>query len=73
MKVETITGAAIAALISFLNALLALFMNDKEMTFAMIQQAAWVSMIVGALIQFLKDYQALSTRKLISNITGGGQ
>ena len=72
MKVETISGAVIAALISFGNALLALFMNDTSMTFGAITQAAWVGMIVGASVQFLKDYQSLSTRRAIGKLTGTG-
>ena len=72
MNVNTITGALLAALLSFANALLALFVNDAEMTFAMIKQAAWVSMILGAVIQFIKDYQALSVRRLVNNVSGTG-
>lgn len=73
MNVSTIGGALIAALISFMNALLALYMNDPELSFGMISQAAWVGMIGGGLVQFFKDYQALSTRRVISNITGTGE
>jgi len=69
---NTVVGALIAALISFGNALLALYMNDPELTFAMITQAAWVGMIVGAVVQFLKDFQAISSRRLINKITGTG-
>ena len=72
MKIETASGAVIAALISFGNALLALFMNDAELTFGAISQAAWVGMVVGAGVQFLKDYQALSTRRAIGKLTGNG-
>ncbi len=66
MKIETITGAALAALIGFLNALLALFLNNPEFTFGMITQAGWVGLVVGAAVQFLKDYQAISVRRLTS-------
>ena len=72
MNVNTIVGALIAALISFGNALLALFMNDPNLTFGMITQAAWVGIVVGAVVQFLKDYQALSTRRLVNKVTGTG-
>ena len=70
---ETITGALIAALISFLNALVALYLNDPELTFEMIKQSAWIGMIGGATLQFLKDYQALSTRRALSKLTGDGK
>ena len=69
---NTIIGAAIAAAINFLTALTALFVNDPELTFAMIKQAAWVGIIGGALIQFFKDYQAISTRRLVNKVTGSG-
>ena len=69
---NTITGALIAALIGFGNALLALFLNAPEFTFAMITQAGWVGLIVGAGMQFLKDYQAISTRRLVNKVTGSG-
>ncbi len=71
MKLETVLGALIAAVINFLTALVALFANDATLTFGVITQAAWVSMVGGALIQFFKDFQALSTRRVIGNITGG--
>jgi heme/copper-type cytochrome/quinol oxidase subunit 1 len=69
---NTIVGALIAALIGFGNALLALFMNDPELTFAQINQAAWVGLLVGAIVQFLKDYQAISTRRLVNKVTSSG-
>lgn len=73
---NTIVGAAIAAAINFLTALVALFANDAELTFGLISQAAWVSILGGAAIQFFKDYQAISTRRLVNQVTktgdGGG-
>lgn len=72
VNVNTIAGAVIAALISFLNAVLALFLNNPEFTFGMITQAAWVGITVGTAVQFLKDYQALSTRRLVNKVTKTG-
>ena len=76
MAINTLIGALLAASLNFLTALVTLFTNDANMTFAMITQAAWVSMIGGALIQFVKDYQAIATRRLASKVTkskdGGG-
>lgn len=69
---NTIIGAAVAAIINFLTALVALFANDAELTFGLISQAAWVSIIGGAAIQFFKDYQAISTRRLVNKVTGTG-
>ncbi len=67
---ETIGGAVIAALILFGSTLMALFQQDPELTFGMISQAAWVSIIGGSAVAFLKDYQALGSRRLISKMTG---
>lgn len=69
---NTIIGALIAAIISFGNALLAMFLNDPDLTFAMIRQAAWVGLIGGFVVQFFKDYQAITTRRMVSNLTGSG-
>jgi len=69
---NTIIGAVIAALISFGNALLALFLNDPELTFGMIRQAAWVGLVGGFVVQFLKDYQAISTRRAVNSLTDSG-
>lgn len=72
MKPNTILGALIAAGINFLTAITTLFANDMTMTFSVISQAAWVSMVGGMLIQFLKDYQAISTRRMVNNVTKSG-
>ena len=69
---NTIVGALLAAGLNFATAIVALFMNDVDMTFALIKQATWVSLVGGALIQFIKDYQALSTRRLVNKVTGSG-
>ena len=73
MKADTIGGASIAALILLVSNVVTLFTNNPELTFSAIDQATWVVMIGGALVAFLKDYQAVSTRRVISNITGGNQ
>ena len=70
-KIDTASGAVIAALINFVTAFVALFMNDPNLTVGMIAQAAWIGMVGGALLQFLKDYQAISTRRVINKLTGG--
>ncbi len=72
MKTENILGAAIAALIGFLTAMLALLVQDGVNAIGDISQLAWIVAGVGALIAFLKDYQAINTRKAIANITGEG-
>ena len=70
MNFETVIGAFLAALVSFLTALTALFANEPELTFSMIKTSAWVGMAGGALLQFIKDYQARSVRRAIANMRG---
>lgn len=72
MKTENVLGAAIAALIGFLTAMLALLVQDGVNSIGDISQLAWIVAGVGALIAFLKDYQAITTRQVIANITGTG-
>ena len=69
----TIIGAFIAALIAFLTTVLALLTQEGVTQLNDISQLAWIVAGVGALISFLKDYQALSTRKVIAKYTGTGQ
>ena len=71
MKIETVSGALIAGAILLLSNIVTLFTNDPELTFGSISQATWVVIGGGALVAFLKDYQALSTRKIIGKVTGG--
>ena len=66
---QIITGAIVAALILFLSNITTLFMENPDLTFASIKQSAWVSIGGGALIAFLKDYQAVSTRNLVGRLT----
>lgn len=71
MKIETIVGAVVAALILFISSITTLFTENPELTFMQIKEATWVSIIGGALVAFLKDYQAISSRRLVSKLTGG--
>jgi len=76
MNLNTLIGALIAALILFASNLVTLFAENPELTFGMIKQSAWVSIVGGAFVAFLKDYQAISTRRLVNKVTktgdGGG-
>jgi len=69
---NTIVGALIAALILFGSSIVTLFTSNPDMTFADISTAAWVSLVGGAAVAFLKDYQAISTRRLVNKITSSG-
>jgi hypothetical protein len=69
---NTILGAVIAALILLATSLVALFTADPNLTFAELTTATWVSILGGAAIAFFKDYQALTTRRLVNKLTGSG-
>ena len=71
MKAETILGALIASLILFLAGTLALLQMPETSGIRDITMTAWIVLGIGAAISFLKDYQALTTRRLLSNLTPG--
>ncbi len=71
-KLNTILGASVAALILFLTRMLALLQTPGVESVGDIGQIAWVVLAVGALISFLKDFQSISTRRLINKVTGTG-
>ena len=72
MNVNTLVGALVAALILFFTGMLALLQTEGVQTISDIGQVAWIVLGVGSLISFLKDYQAISARRLINKITGSG-
>jgi hypothetical protein len=65
-------GALIAAAILFISSVVTLFVDSPELTFGSISQAAWVSIVGGAAVAFLKDYQAISTRRMVNKVTKSG-
>jgi hypothetical protein len=72
VNTNTLVGALIAALILFTSSMVTLFVENPDLTFDMIKTSSWVSISGGALIAFLKDYQAISTRRLVNKVTGSG-
>ena len=72
MAVNTVIGAVIAMLINLITAFVALFTNDATLTVGMILQSTWIVMLGGAIVSFLKDYQAISTRRVVNKVTGTG-
>lgn len=76
MNINTIISALIAAAILFISNITTLFQENPELTFEMIKQSTWVSIVGGAVVAFLKDYQTISTRRLVNKVTktgdGGG-
>jgi len=71
MKIENIGGAAFAALNVFLTGTLALFQTDGVSTIGDIPQLAWIILTVGTALGFVKDAQALWTRRQLSRLTPG--
>ena len=69
---NTLIGALVAALVLFMSSMVTLFTNDPTLEFSQISTAVWVSIVGGAAVAFLKDYQSLSTRRVINNFTGTG-
>lgn len=72
MKVETVGGALIAALILFVTGFLAILQLPNIDSWHDITSSAWLVLGGGSVLSFLKDYQALSTRRAIANLTGTG-
>ena len=66
---NTIIGACIAAMILFMSSMVTLFTNDPTLEFDQISTAVWVSILGGAAIAFLKDYQSITARRFISRAT----
>ena len=69
---NTLIGAITAAVILFMSSMVTLFTNDPYLEFSGISTAVWVSVGGGAAIAFLKDYQSLSTRRMINRVTKAG-
>jgi hypothetical protein len=72
MKSEILLGAAIAALIGFLSGFLALMSQDGIGGLADIGEQAWWILGVGAVLNFLKDFQAVATRNTLAQVTKSG-
>ncbi len=70
--VNTIIGAVVAALIGFFTAFLALLQQEGIDAIGDISQEAWIVLIVGMVLMFLKDLQAIWTRRQINKLTKSG-
>ena len=70
MKIETITGALIAAIILFVTGFLAILQLPAIESWHDITSSAWLVLGGGSVLSFLKDYQALDTRRAIAKLTG---
>ena len=69
---NTFISALMAALILFTSSMVTLFTANPTLEFVDVATATWVSIGGGAMTVFFKDYQALSSRRLINTITKSG-
>lgn len=73
---NTVIGAVIAALIAFITGGIALMQGDNVTQISDISDLQWFILGGGALVTFLKDYQAIATRRMLNKVTktgdGGG-
>lgn len=72
MKIETTLGALIAALLLFLTGTLALLQQPEVVELGDVSGMAWIVLGIGSLVGFLKDFQALTARRFLANVTGSG-
>ena len=72
MKIETSLGALIAALLVFLAGALALLQQPNVAELSDVSGMAWIVLGIGALVSFLKDFNALWTRRHLAKVTGSG-
>ena len=69
MKSETVIGALIAAVIGVGTAFLALMNQEGVAVVGDISQKAWIVLGVGGALAFLKDFQAITTRRVLQTMT----
>jgi hypothetical protein len=69
---NTIIGALLAAALLFISSIVTLFTNDPSLEFGDIPTGVWVSIGGGAIVVFFKDFQAITTRRLIDKATKSG-
>ena len=69
---NTIIGAFIATLIAMATAALALLSGAGVTSLGDISGLQWAILLVGGLITFGKDFQAISARRLVNRVTGSG-
>lgn len=69
---NTIIGAFIATLIAMATAALALLSGPDITSLGDISGLQWTILLIGGLITFGKDFQAISARRLVNKVTGTG-
>ena len=69
---NTIIGAFIATIIAMATAALALLSGPDITSLSDISGLQWTILLIGGLITFGKDFQAISARRLVNKVTGTG-
>jgi len=69
---NTIIGALIATIIAMATAALALLSGPEVTSLSDISGLQWTILLIGGLITFGKDFQAISARRLVNKVTGTG-
>ncbi len=69
---NTTIGAFIATLIAMATAALALLSGPDITSLSDISGLQWTILLIGGLITFGKDFQAISARRLVNKVTGTG-
>jgi hypothetical protein len=74
---NVLISALMAAAILFISSIVTLFANDPALEFSAIPTSVWVSIGGASVLIFIKDFQAITTRRIINKATqsgdGGGQ
>ena len=65
-----IGGAMLASIIAFLTGFLALLNQEGVTALSDISELSLMILFVGSLLSFVKDFQAIWTRKLLGSKTG---
>lgn len=68
MNVNTVVGALIAAAILFISSMTTPFMENPDLTLADVKQSTWIVVAGGAVVAFLKDYQAVTVRRITNKL-----
>lgn len=71
-RVDTSLGALTAALILMIGQFVALFTENTELTVGDIKQATWIAIVGGGIVAFLKDFNAVSFRRITAGVRGAG-
>jgi len=69
---NTVIGALIATIIAMATAALALLSGPDITSLSDISGLQWTILLIGGLITFGKDFQAISARRLVNKVTGTG-